>query len=268
MSRIIVFGCGGVGSKARQKLEAEGNEIICFTDNSCSKWGSNFEGKRVIAPEAILQENFDYIAIGVYKAVDLIKRQLGGMGIDNNRIIIPIQPDRIFPNNAVVSEERLRKLEKSEYSSKNTLAYKELNIQIKDEAFLIKLDDLKETLIKNNIPRTNVCVVSGAVLQVYGLRESKEFDDIDIILTSDLREQYGKGLVIVSDTAEIHKQNQYAVSDDDIIINPDNHFVFSDLKFMCPGILAEYVKERDEEEYKLLLQLNDLYGTGRKNAWL
>lgn len=242
MSRIIVFGCGGVGSKAKKKLEAEGNTIICFADNSRSKWGKDFEGKKIIAPHTILQENFDYIAIGIYKAVALIKKQLNEMGIEDNRIIVPIEPDRIFPNSEVVSEERLRTLEMSEYLSQNTLGYNDLNIQIKDEAFLKKLEDLKETLIENNIPRASVCVVSGAVLQAYGLRESKEFDDIDIIMTSDLREQYGKGLVIVSERAEMHPQNEYDISDDEIILNEKNHFVFRDLKFMCLRILDEYIK--------------------------
>lgn len=252
MSRIIIFGCGGVGSKARRKLEAEGNEIICFTDNSRSKWGSSFEGKRVIAPRAILQENFDYIAIGMYKAVELIRRQLNEMGIDNNRIIVPIQPDRIFPNRINVSEEELRNLAMSEYWSKSTLAYKELNIQIEDEEFLKKLEDLKETLVENNIPRANVCVVSGAVLQAYGLRESKEFDDIDIIMTSELRDIYGKGLVIVSESAEMHPQNEYDVSDDDIILKEENHFAFQDLKFMNLEILYRKVLLNNAEEAKLI----------------
>ena len=81
-------------------------------------------------------------------------------------------------------------------------------------------------------------------------------------MTSDLREQYGKELVIVSDTAEMHRQNQYTVSDDSIIMNPEHHFVFDDLKFMCPNILAEYTKEHAREEYDLLREVKDFYGQG------
>lgn len=252
MSRIIIFGCGGVGSKVKTKLEAEGNEIICFTDNCSSKWESRFEDKRIIAPQTILQENFDYIAIGIYKAADLIRRQLNEMGVDNRRIIIPIEPDRIFPNEADVSAESLQNLKMAEYSSKSTLEYKKLNIQIEDEQFLNKLENLKETLIENNIPKSSVCVVSGAVLQAYGLRESKEFDDIDIIMTSDLRSIYGKGLVIVSENAEMHPQNEYDVCDDDIILKEENHFVFYDLKFMNLMILYRKVILDDKEAAKLI----------------
>ena len=212
-----MFGCGGVGSKTKQKLEAEGEEIICFTDNSRSKWGDDFEGKRVIAPQTILQEDFDYIAIGIYKAADQIKNQLNEMGIEDSRIIIPIQPNRIFPNSEHVSEEKLRTLAKSEYSSKTTHEYKELNIQIEDE-----------------------------------VRKPKEFDDIDIIMTSDLRDLYGKGLVIVSESAEMHPQDEYDVSDDDIILKEENHFVFRDLKFMNLTILYRKVALSDKEEARLI----------------
>lgn len=264
MSRIIIFGSGGVGIKAMHKLEAEKNQIVCFVDNSFSKWGTICEGKRVIAPEQIGQETFDYVAIGVFKAVNSIRRQLKEMDIDDEKIIIPIEPQRIFLNNLELHEMELEKLNPASYLSKNTRIYSEMHIKIRDSEFLKKLDSLKKVLKENQIPRNRVCVVSGAVLQAFALRETKEFDDIDIIMTNDLREQYGKGLVIVSDTAEMHKQNQYIVSDDSIIMNPDYHFVFSDLKFMAPDLLSEYAKEHDREEYDLLLRLNEIYGLGGK----
>ena len=89
MSRVIIFGCGGVGSTAMNKLLKDGNEIICFTDNSQKKWGTSYEGKRVICPQNIKKEKFDYVAIGVYKAVDSIRQQLNIMGINDEKIIVP-----------------------------------------------------------------------------------------------------------------------------------------------------------------------------------
>ena len=83
---------------------------------------------------------------------------------------------------------------------------------------------MKEVLFNKNIPRNKVCVVSGAVLQANGLRESKLFDDIDIIMTSDLRELYGRELGVVSEYAEMHPQNEYIICDDEIIVNNENHF--------------------------------------------
>ncbi len=252
MKRIIIFGCGGVGIKAMHKLTAEGNEVIAFTDNSFNKWGNYCEGKRIIPPKEILCENFDFVAIGVFKAVETIKRQLCEMGIKEEQIIIPIEPDRIFPLKESILKGKLDRLPACEYISKNTTEYQKLNIHIKDEKFLGNLDNLKQVLSKNNVPREKVCIVSGAVLQVLGLRKSKEFDDIDIIMTSDLRNVYGTGLVIVSDIVEMHKKDGYGIKDDDIIENMDYHFVFSDLKFMHPQILLEHLREKAGEEFTLL----------------
>ena len=60
----------------------------------------------------------------------------------------------------------------------------QLGVRINDIEFLNKIEDLKQTLLKYNVPRRNVCIVSGAVIQVLGLRKSSEFDDIDIITVS------------------------------------------------------------------------------------
>lgn len=250
--KVIIFGCGGVGVKAMHKLMAEGKEIVCFADNSSSKWGTCCEGRRVIPPQYILQEQFDYIAIGIFKAVNIVKKQLEEIGIREEQLIVPIEPDKIFPYRGEVSLSALNSLEEKEYLSRNTKEYQKLNIQITDYQFIEKLNSLKETLIKNNIPRGKVCVVSGAVLQVLGLRESKEFDDIDIIMTDDLREIYGSGLVIVSEVAEMHIQNGYHISDNEIIRNQAYHFVYHDLKFMHPQILLSHLEHSGGEEYDLL----------------
>lgn len=256
MKKIIIFGCGDVGIKAMHQLIAEGNEIIAFTDNSVSKWDTYCEGIKIIPPNEILKEDYDHIAVGLFKAADLIKRQLLEMGIKEEQIIIPIKPDRIFPMEAKLSKDELEKLPSDEYLSGNTLEYQRLGIQIEDKEFLKNLDNLKEALLKNHIPREKVCIVSGAVLQVLGLRKSKEFDDIDIIMTSDLRNIYGTGLVIVSDVVEMHKKDGYHIKDDDIIENMAYHFVFNNLKFMHPQILCEYLKTRGGEEYALLKGAN------------
>lgn len=260
MSRVIIFGCGGVGVEAKRALISEGYEIVCFSDNSESKWGTFFEGEKVISPEQILQEQFDFVAIGVFKAADIIRKQLHELGINDGRIIVPIEPNRIFPARETVPKNELMTLKQSEYTSKNTQDYRALNIEIGDKRFLQNLNLLKKKLIENNIPREKVCVVSGAVLQVFGLRESKEFDDIDIIMTSDLRKLYGTDLVIISNTAEMHIQNQYSISDDEIIYDDKNHFAFSELKFMHPAILYQYGTKIKSGEYTSLKQYCNLGG--------
>lgn len=235
--KAVIFGCGEVGIQAKEKLEAEGMEILAFADNDDCKWNNTFENYKVISPKEISLQPYDFIAIGIYKAVDIIKTQLIRLGIPKEKIIVPIEPPRIFYNPISVSQGELEDLDPFEYESENTRAYLRKQIILNDNEFFHKLDDLKQTLKNYNIPRKKVCIVSGAVLQAYGLRKSKKFDDIDIIMTNDLRELYGKGLVIVSSTAEMHPQDEYIILDDEIINNTKYHFVFQDLKFACLEII-------------------------------
>lgn len=235
-----VFGAGGVGIKVKVQLENEGKTIIGFLDNNDSKWGKRIEDCEIYAPHFIEGASYDFVAIGIYKAIEIVKRQLRELGVAENKIIVPIKPARIFPNPTPFTAEQIVQLDRlnpCEYDSENTKAYLEKKIIIDDKEFQEKLNNLKQILKENRIPRSKVCVVSGAVLQVYGLRRSKKFDDIDIIMSSDLRKIYGKGLVILSETAEMHPQNEYQITDDEIIEDTRYHFVFSDLKFACLDIV-------------------------------
>lgn len=245
---IIVFGSGGVGIKAKQKLESEGNCVIAFADNDEKKWGQEIVGVPIISPDHICDYNYDLVAIGVYKGCTSIKYQLINMGVDENHIIVPIQPrDKIFVNPLPIEESKLETIPSEDYESDNTRRYIQLGLKITDQLFLDKLGCLKKTLVEYRIPREKVCVVSGGVLQAYGLRKSQRFDDIDIIATSDLREVYGKGLVIVSDYVEMHIQNEEEISDDKIILNKENHFIFNDLKFMNIELLYQGRKRKNKK---------------------
>lgn len=248
MSKYIIFGCGEVGEKVLNKLLAEKHEILCFCDNNPKKWGTLFHSYHVLSPDKVTDMQYDYIAIAVYKASFLIKEQLLKLGIHENNIVIPLSPTRIFPL-PVTEEDHLDIIPRAEYFSESTIFYRSLNLSISDYDFLEKLEHLKNILHDYKIPRKDVCVVSGAVLQAHGLRPSKLFDDIDIIMTSKLRDIYGHGLVIVSEFVEMHPMNEYSVSDDEIINNPSFHFIFKDLKFV----------NLDIEMQKRNLSINDIF---------
>lgn len=229
MSRYIIFGAGGVGKKCKKLLEGRGHEIIGFADNDSDKWGSLFEEVRVYSPADITSLPYEEVAIGVYKAASSIREQLVGYGVPEANISVPIEPNKVFYNDRIDYDSHLPD---EEGLSNCTRTFLKKRVELNDGDFYDKLEDLKRVLEENNIPFQNVCVCSGAVLQAYGLRKSKKFDDIDVIMTSDYRELYGKGLVIISETAEMHKQDEYDIPDDEIIGNPDNHFWFQGLKFM------------------------------------
>lgn len=262
LKTAIVFGCGGVGEKTKEILEKRGIQILFFSDNDEKKWGTKIKNVLVIAPEKISEKRSDFVAIGNYKAAETIKQQLLSMGIQSEKIIVPIEPPRIFPN-PIKETGELGVLPIEEYESISTKNYEMLQINIDDSVFINHLDELKSKLEENGIPRYKVCIVSGAVLQAYGLRKSQKYDDIDIIMTSDLREVYGKDLVIVSEHVEMHRQNAEVINDDEIILNTKNHFVFYDLKFMNLDLLYKKRKNTNKKQIEEVKLIENFYNKER-----
>ena len=252
--RYLIFGCAEVGIRVKKKLEQDGHCIIAFVDNDEKKWGTKVENIEVVSPIEIRQHQFDLIAIGLYKASSAIREQLIGMGIAPAKIQIPIQPPaKLFINALAIQEENLDILSEESNNCYNTKEYNSWGLEINDDVFLNKLDLLKKTLRENRIPRDCICIVSGAVLQAHKIRISKTFDDIDIIMTSNLREQYGDGLVIVSDIAEMHPKNENAICDDKLIRDTKYHFVFYGFKFLTLKMYYEFRKAKNPDDEELVL---------------
>ena len=247
MKKVIIFGCGGKACELADEFTVRGDIVLGFSDNNEKVWGSIFHGKTVFPPGEIGKLPADFIVIGVLKAADVIRNQLRTMGVDSERIIMPITVPKIFPLPDGKCNQQLDSLDSADYVSANTKAYNALNLEVKNSDFSKKIEQLKRDLLKNFIDRKKVCIVAGAVLQVLGIRKSKKFDDIDIIMTSDLREVYGSGLVVVNEFVEMHPQNKYDIPDDDIIMERRNYFVYDDFKFMHPYIL--YRNKKDSSKY-------------------
>ena len=137
--------------------------------------------------------------------------------------------------------------------------------------FVDKLHKLEQALRKYKIPKSNVCIVSGGVLEAYGLRSST---DVDIIITSQLREQYKSGSIEIGDEIEIHKENLYQVRDDVIIMDDNYHFYYLGFKFA--NLELEFDKKKKDfvcsENAKTkrdirLIQLYYDYSKYEKNQW-
>lgn len=270
--KAIIFGSGGVGLTVKEKLEDDGITVVAFADNNEKKWGSLVEQCKVIPPQEIRAHEYDYIAIAVYKSVFAIREQLLSLGVMESKIITPIEPEhKIFINPSNYTEKELVALSQDNYDAESNKKYEKLQIEVDDAPFLAKLAELKNVLYRNNIPREKVCVVKGSVMIAYGLRASKRFEDIDIIMTEDLRRLYGTGNVYVSENIEMVAVGYLNGRKDDEIINDvNNHFIFDGLKFMKledfyrykrdiqlvkpqkPGlvkdlrIVADFIKERAE----------------------
>ncbi len=232
--RVIIFGCGGVGLTAKDKLEDEGMTVIAFADNNQKRQGTVIEGCLVIPPDEIVGYEYDYVAIAAFKHQSAIRKQLQSLEIPDTKIIMPIEPEnKIFRNPQEYTEEGLVTLAKENYESEANKRFQGLHITVQDEVFLGKLEELKTILKNNNIPLEKVCVVKGSVMIAYGLRASKKFEDIDVIMTKDLREFYGRGNVFISEDIEMVAVGYLnGWDDDEIINNAERHFIFHGLKFM------------------------------------
>ena len=369
MKRALVFGAAGVGLNVKKELEAQGIMVAAFSDNDIQKWNSCLDEVLIIPPADIKINEYDVFAIGVFKHVDEIRKQLIAMGVRPEQIIVPILPNLVFYNDRIpfLNEEyskyilmviggpeeyqsEIHNLKRSvtikridfnnnfwafqyfiedilitDENIKGELFWKKKDItdfrrlcvdfyimeneEIADRLeqklislmlmpirlsrglyevvqnkntelfwknrlpralasdFIMRLEKLKEKLIRYNIPVKETCIVSGAVLEAYGLRETKKNDDLDIIMTDKYRDLYGKGLVIISDEIEMHPQNELLgmdmegkneLTDEEIVRNEKNYFWLRGIKFLTLELL--YRQRKTMHDSKELTRMNYYYG--------
>lgn len=72
MDKAIIFGASK-GDKRTQDLVRERYEIILYSDNDRTKWGS-IDGIPIIPPEKILRQSYDKIVIASITATDSIRQ--------------------------------------------------------------------------------------------------------------------------------------------------------------------------------------------------
>lgn len=65
---------------------SENAEIVAFVDNDEKKWGGVLDGYEILPPSQLSMIGFDKIAIVSISAMDIIKKQLLDMGIEESQI--------------------------------------------------------------------------------------------------------------------------------------------------------------------------------------
>ena len=105
-----------------------------------------------------------------------------------------------------------------------------------------------------------VCVVGSSVLTVFGIRLN---NDVDIVMTSKYRKRFGSsGVVPFSEYVEMVSQNwarcknRKTITDDELIQNPEYHFVYRGVKFATLPLLLDRKewqgREKDIQDVKLI----------------
>ena len=81
--KIICFGAGEQGKRAKKILQDEGYEVVYFSDNAKIKWGDFVEGIEVISPDKMkklyAEGGFSILVTSAYHKE--IEEQLIEMGI-------------------------------------------------------------------------------------------------------------------------------------------------------------------------------------------
>lgn len=78
--KVVIFGAAGTGQKIYKQIKDKEN-VLYFAENNCKLWGTNIEGVEIIAPQKLLEIDFDFIHIGSMVGLKAITDQLVEMGI-------------------------------------------------------------------------------------------------------------------------------------------------------------------------------------------
>lgn len=94
---VVIYGTGGFGQFALEKLTAAGIRVDCFTSSSKSRYGSKYCNLDVRAPSAVIG-NGPFIIIAILDAYSKrdVLHQLLEAGVRRERIIALIEPLGVF----------------------------------------------------------------------------------------------------------------------------------------------------------------------------
>ena len=115
---------------------------------------------------------------------------------------------------------------------------KKLNVY---EKFDFLINKLKNFIDENELDSESLCVDTGSVLAVYGLRDC---NDMDIIHRGPLPSSF-KNYEIDSHNPHLH---HHSVGLDEILYNPECHFYYEGIKFVAVDLVKKMKMDRGSEK--------------------
>lgn len=124
------------------------------------------------------------------------------------------------------------------------------------------LEELKNEITKYDIIKEEICIVGSAVLAALNIRSNKDLDIIILHAKRDLIKNTEKNFSISTNVECVSKnwmrKTNKQVSDDEIILNPENHFYKNGFKFCKLELLKARKKfSTREKDKKDLKEIND-----------
>ena len=86
---IMIFGTGMMATELMQYNLKPFVDLVYFLDNDEKKQGTIWCGHKVLSPDNIMNEQYDYVVVATISGVGEIIEQLISYGVLQNRIIIP-----------------------------------------------------------------------------------------------------------------------------------------------------------------------------------
>jgi len=118
------------------------------------------------------------------------------------------------------------------------------------------LKKLSNSLLNLKINPNDICIVGGAVLSIFNIRNH---DDIDIIVLSNIRDKIcpNDKAFNISKNIEIVGKNWYKyISDNELIKNNKYHFIYKNFKFINIEII--YLKYKYSKRKKHINDFNKI----------
>jgi len=124
------------------------------------------------------------------------------------------------------------------------------------------LEELKNEITKYQIEKQDICIVGSAVLAALNIRPNKDLDIIILHNKRDLIKKTEKNFSISTNVECVTKnwmrKTDKLISDDEIILNPKNHFYKNGFKFCNLELLKVRKKfSTREKDIKDLKEIND-----------
>lgn len=93
MKQMIIYGTGFACEKwIEAASEQQLANVLCFCDSNPAKWGTVWHGKKIIAPEELKEQSFEYISIASFDYEEEIKKKILELGVSEEKVQpLPLQ---------------------------------------------------------------------------------------------------------------------------------------------------------------------------------
>ncbi len=126
------------------------------------------------------------------------------------------------------------------------------------------IQDYKKLFKNTSYDPNDYILDASIVLSAYGIREARDLDYLTANKDDDLSRKISNNQELIENHAEFSQYYNCAI--EDLIYNPANYFVFSDMKFVSLENLYQYKIKRAEKKDLIDARLIKMYRSNEKRS--